>query len=312
MKKNYFSSAALCGMALLLGTVVTLSSCSADAEAVINPSSQSSGPCAPVRVRVSDFSMSMDDMSSGGGLTRAAQNPGDYFTSSAMTLAFYDAGGTEVYKTTQVQGDGTYTTFGEFTANLPVGTYTMVALGYAYYDGDVFFLTSPTAAGFTSERPRETFCKTQSVTVTSSAPLDLTVTLNRIVSALDINSTDNRPAGIAKIRTTYAKGGKAFDPTTGLATSDAGFTQTNTPSAAVGAHIGVSSFPFLATDEEDIDVTIEVLDAANNVLFTHTASNVPFKRNRKTILTGNIFTASASSAAFRFETDWLTSETIPF
>ena len=153
MKKSYLNSAALCGMALLLGTVVTLSSCSADAEAVMNPSSQSSGPCAPVRVRVSDFSMSMGDMSSGGGLTRATQNPGDYFTSSAMTLAFYDAGGTEVYKTTQVQGDGTYTTFGEFTANLPVGTYTMVALGYAYYDGDVFFLTSPTAAGFTSERP---------------------------------------------------------------------------------------------------------------------------------------------------------------
>lgn len=56
----------------------------------------------------------------------------------------------------------------------------MVALGYAYNDGDVFTLTSPTEAAFTSERPREMFCATQSVMVTSGTSLDLNVTLNRI------------------------------------------------------------------------------------------------------------------------------------
>lgn len=59
------------------------------------------------------------------------------------------------------------------------------------------------------------------------------------------------------------------------------------------------SFPFLYADEETMDITIEVLDAGDNALFTHTVSNVPFKRNRKTILQGAIFTAGASSSAFQ-------------
>ncbi len=298
MKKHFFMAAAM----LLAAT-----SCTNESELTVveNNAEQTT---APVTVRVNDFSITTEEMPSGGGTTRAAQNPGTYFASNgAITLAFYDAEDHEVVKTTQIKNDAsTYTTFGQFTANLPVGTYTMVAVGYAYYDGDAFTLTSPTAAGFTSERPRETFSKVQSVTVTSASPLDLSVTLNRISSWLCIQSTDNRPAGIAKIRTTYAKGGKGFDPTTGLATSDAGFVQTNTPSAAVGATIRVSSYPFLYNDEENINVTIQVLDAGENVLFSHTVSNVPFKRNRVTTLRGNIFTATASSAGFQLETEWLT------
>ena len=295
--KKYFMMAAI---ALLAAT-----SCTNESELteVDNNAEQAT---APVTVRVNDFSITQEEFPESQVRHRAAQDPDAYFTlGGAITLAFYNAEGTEVYKTTQVKGDGSYTTFGQFTANLPIGHYTMVAVGYAYYDGDVFTLTSPTAAGFTSERPRETFSKVQSVTVTSASPLDLSITLNRISSWLCIQSTDNRPAGIAKIRTTYAKGGKGFDPTTGLATTDAGFAQTNTPSAAIGSAVTFSSYPFLATDEEDINVTIEVLDAGDNVLFTHTVDDVPLKRNRKTTLRGAIFTASASSAAFQLETGWL-------
>lgn len=269
---------------------------------------------APVWVSVNDFSMSMSEVVGARGLTRSAESPDGYFNSGgAITLAFYNAVGTEVYKTTQVKNDGsTYTTFGEFTANLPVGNYTMVALGYAYYTGDVFVLTSPTEAAYTSERPRETFCKTQSVTVTSTAPLSLNVTLNRISAKLEIISTDNRPAGIAKMRTTFAKGGKSFNPTTGLAIVDTGFWQTNTPSAAVGSPIDIASLPLLYTDEESMDVTIEALDAADNVLATKVVTNVPFKRNRATILSGAVFTAGTSGATFKLETDWLTDETVNF
>lgn len=261
-----------------------------------------------VKVRFNDFTVTQEEFS-----TKTAVDPATYGGVGAMTLAFYDVEGTEVYKTTQYKNNtSTYTTFGEFTANLPVGIYTMVALGYAYYDGDVFTLTSPTEAAFTSERPREMFCSTQSVTVTSATPLDIEVTLDRIVSGLTIQSTDNRPAGIAKIRTTYAKGGKSFNPTTGLALTDTGFSQTNNPSAAVGATISVTSFPFLYSDEETMTVTIQALDANNNVLITKTVNNVPFKRNRMTTLTGAVFTPGSSSATFQLETAWLDGNTVNF
>lgn len=267
---------------------------------------------APVTVHVNDFSITQEEMPSGGGTTRAAQNPADYDGVGAIDLAFFDAEGTKVYTSTQVKGDGSYTTFGEFTANLQVGTYTMVAVARYHYAGDAFTLTSPTEAAYTSERPRETFAGTQAVTVTSASALDLEVTLNRISSWLKIVSTDGRPASATKIRTTFAKGGKGFNPTTGLATTDTGFSQTNNPSTAVGATIEVNALPFLYTNEESMTITIEALDAGDNVLATKVVNNVPFKRNRQTILTGAVFTAEASSAAFKLETSWLDDETVNF
>ena len=292
---------------LMAGLVLLAASCSNESDVTVVENQT-----APVTVHVSDFSVSMEKMPSEGSTTRAAENPGDYFNGGAITLAFYNSEGTEVYKTTQVKGDGSYTTFGEFTANLQIGTYTMVAVARAHYDGDEFTLTSPTEAAFTSERPRETFSKVQSVTVSSASPLDLSVTLNRISSWLKIVSTDGRPASARKVRTTFSKGGKSFNPTTGLATIDTGFSQTNNPTTAVGATITVNSLPFLYTDEETMDITIDVLDADDNVLATKVVNNVPFKRNRKTILQGAIFTAEASAAAFKLETSWLDDETIDF
>lgn len=264
---------------------------------------------APVTVRVNGFSVTQEEMAS-GGTTRAAQTAASYTDVRAIDLAFY-SGGTEVYKHTQLRGDNTtYTTFGEFSCNLPIGTYTMVAIARGYYDGDVLTMTSPTAAGYTSERPRETFCASQSVTVTA-AGADASVTMNRIITQLNIISTDQISSGVAKIRTTYGGGSKSFDPTSGLATDDNGFSLTNNPAVQDG-HLGICNFAFLATDEETMTITIEALDADNHVLFTKSVPGVPLKRNRQTTLTGAIFTASASSAAFQVETAWIEGNTVNF
>lgn len=301
---------------LFISTAILLSivACTNDSESTVVENQTEQG-YAPVTVRVSDFSIATEEISSGGSLTRGTETLDSYFAGGAITLAFYNAVGTEVYKTTQVKGDGTYTTFGEFTANLQVGHYTMVAVARAHYDGDAFTLTSPTEAAYTSMRPRETFSKVQTVTVTSASPLDLSVTLNRINSWLKIISTDGRPASIKKIRTTFEKGGKSFNPTTGWATTDTGFSQTNNPSTATGATIEINVVPFVACAddaEEKMTVTIEALDNDDNVLGTKVVNNVPFKRNRQTILRGNVFTADASAAAFKLETSWLDDETVNF
>lgn len=287
MKTKLISIAAL---------VLLAAACSSESE-VINPDE-----LVPVKVHVNEFSISMSEFNDGPAKTRADADA--YTDVKACVLAFYDVVGNEVYKTTQVRGDGTYTTFGEFSANLPVGNYTMVALGYAHYDGDVFTLTSPTEAAFTSERPRETFTKVQSLRITNAEAVNLDVTLDRISAMLNIQSTDNRPAGIDKIRTTFAKGGKSFDPSTGLATVDTGFSQTNSPSSVVGIPIDIASMPLLYTDEETMDITIEVLDAGDNVLFTKVVPNVPFKRNNKTTVSGPIFTAGTSAVGFKLNTGW--------
>lgn len=263
---------------------------------------------AKVHVTFSDFAISQGEIPS-----KSAEDPANYTGVGAMTLAFYASDGTEMCEITQLKSDATtYTTFGEFDCDLPVGNYTMVALGYAYYDGDVLDLTSPTAAVFTSERPREMFCYTQSVTVTSTAQLNLTATLNRINAKVILVSTDGRPAVATKIRTTYSGGSKGFNPTTGLVTDDLGFSQTNNPATSVGATISVNIYPFLYTDEETMTVTIEALDASDNVLITKTVPNVPLKRNRQTTLTGAVYTPGSSTAGFQLETSWLPGTTVTF
>ena len=300
MKKYFVNFPALSGFALFFSAVLTLSSCS---EEVMNPQNQETLPTVPVHIRVNEFSVSMGDIPDAH--TRGVESPASYSALRYLTLAFYDAEGTSIYNATQVKSSpSTYSAFGDFSCDLPAGTFTMVVIGRDWSEGDEFSLTSPTVAAYTSERVRETFCASQSVTVTNSTPLDLSVTLSRIVAKLNILSTDTRPEGISKIRTTYAAGSRSFNPTTGLAIGNAGFSVTNTPSATVGSTINVLNFAFLSTDEQTMDITLEVLGEHDEVLITKVIRNVPLKRNRKTILSGPVFSPSTSSVSFSLETAW--------
>lgn len=294
--------------ALLLGTVatvVTLSSCQ-DTEEVTNlVSGETPDTFTQVSVQVSPFDMSQSDFPA----TRAAVDPATYSDVGAMTLAFYE-GTTKVFEATQLKADATtYDTFGSFNCRLPKGDYTMVVIARDVMDGDVFTLTSPTEAGY-ADRVRETFCKTQSVTV-GSTNMSLSVTLTRVVARLGIKSTDTRPEGIGKIRITYAGGSRLFSPTTGLAFDDDGFSSSNEPKSAVGEKIGTANMAFLATDEQVMDVTIEILGTGDEILFTHVVKNVPLQRNRTTYLQGPLFSTSFAGA-FTLETDWLPTKTVDF
>jgi len=301
MKQIYFVAV----LALL-----TASSCSHENENGVNEEKEVA--MGQVRVRVSNFDISKEAITD--CTTRTTENIADYGNAKAIVLAFY-SGNTEVYKFTQYKDDpSTYTTFGEFSCNLQVGDYTMVTIAYSHFDGDAFVLTSPTEAAFTSERPRETFVYTQAVTITNTNPLDLDVTLKRISARLKIESTDVRPAAVTKIRITYAKGGKTFSPTTGLATSDAGFTQVNTPSSVAGAIVKVSSFPFLTSaddEEEKINITIDAMDANDNILCTNMVADVPLQRNYTTLIKGKIFTATFLSS-LKIESSWEDEKVVNF
>ena len=303
----------LLNAALLLGAVVTVSTLSScgDTEEVTNLENQASLAWAPVTVQVNEFSMSVDDIPDSP--TRATETPAEYENVGAITLSFYTSDGTLVCSSTQLKSDeSTFDTFGEFSLLVPIGSYTMVVIARDVLDGDEFTLTSPTAAGYTSEKVRETFSNTQTVAVSSTAALNLSVTLTRPVTVLSVESTDVRPVGVSKIRTTFGKGGKTFSPSTGLATVNTGFSTINIPSAAEGEKIGYRNFAFLATDEQTMDVTLEVLDADDEVIISKVISDVPLKRNRRTALKGPVFTPSASSASFTLDTSWPSAVTVNF
>ena len=284
---------------LIAGMILLAASCSNDE---CGNFVENNGGYTPVTVSVSGFSVEQGDFS---GTTRATAI-GSYNGVSFITLAFYASNGTEVYKHTQEKGNLEQgETFGEFSTPLPIGSYTMVVLGYVLYDDDALTLTSPTQAEWTVNAPRETFAATQEVNVTNTTALNLSATLDRIVAQLKVISTDKRTANVEKVRMTFAAGGKQFSPTTGLATVNTGSVSTVSAGVAVGELSGSIGYVFLATDEQTMDVTIETLDAQGNTIFSKTVENVPFQRNRKTKLTGAIYSASAAAGSFEVNTDWL-------
>lgn len=262
----------------------------------------------PVTVHLDGFSVSMEDY-----VTRTGtQNVVDYDGVKAVTLAFYKSDGTEAYKHEQLRSDNTtFTTFGEFSLSLPMGNYTMVALAYYTSDGNPLVLTSPTSAVFTG-RSFETFATTQALVINNTDAVNVSATLDRIASQLKVVSTDGKTADVSNVRMTFSAGGKSFNPSTGLATVNTGFSNTVSNSAAVGAASTSLSFLFLATDEQTMDVTIETLDADGNTIFSKTVSDVPFKRNRITKLTGAMYTNAGTSGSFQLNTDWLTETSIAF
>ncbi len=267
-----------------------------------------SEPTATVSVHVSDFTVALSDLPGAG--TRVTESPANYDFVGELVLAFYDADGKEVYKTSHSKSStATDASFGEFSFQLPVGNYTMVAIGRDVGTNDAFSLTSPVQAAYTSERVRETFSAVQPVAITSSANVSLNVTLNRVVTKLVVESTDNQPAGVAKIRTTYGAGSKGFNPTTGLALDNNGFSLNNSVNATPGTTLAIKNFAFLAADEQEIDITLEVLDEKGGVLSTRVIPNVPFRRNRQTTLRGQLF---SSKGTFHLETTWLPAIEIDF
>ena len=287
---------------VVLGTMcLSLGSCT-DAEEVMNY--EVTEGYAPVSVYVNNFTISIGDFSG----TRAAVDPSSYNDVRAITLAFY-SGDDEVYKTTQLKSETIG--FGTFSLSLPMGTYTMVVLGYDYYAGDALELTSPTSAEFTSDHVRETFSYTEEVTITSTAAVSLSATLNRIVSELKIISTDNKSANASTVRTTFSAGGKAFNPKTGLATANTGFSNTVGASLKVGAPTTSYNDVFLISDEQKVDITIDVLDADGNSISQRSVSDVPLRRNRVTTLRGALYTSGAT-ASFTLETLWLQETEINF
>ena len=252
----------------------------------------------PVYVHVNDFAVTQGEFPD----TRATEDVADYNDVNAVTLAFYKADGTEAYKTTQTKNEAD---FGEFSLSLPMGSYTMVALAYYTNENSVLTLTSPTEASF-NVRARETFAYTQTVTISNTNAVDISATLNRVVSMLTVKSTDGKTADVTNVRMTFSSGGKDFNPTTGLAITTTGLTNTVGNSASVGATSTSSTMFFLNTDEQDIDVTIETLDADGNTLFSKVVEDVPFQRNRVTKLTGAMYTNTGLAGTFQVTTDWIT------
>lgn len=285
--KLLWSGIAVAGVLIAIGIVMLLTACHKDTD--------STGTAA-VKVSFNDFTISGEEFPTKDAVAA-------YNGVKAMTLAFFDGNGTAVYSTTQLRADNTtYTTFGEFDLSLPLGSYTMVALGYG---SEVpITLNSATEASYTADRCRETFVASQAVNVTSTNPLTLNAELSRVVSKVLVRSTDTRTAGVDSVRVTFAAGGRGVNPQTGLASSNNGLSNCVATTTAVGVASSTISYLFLNSDQQTMNVTVETIKTNGTVYSTRTVENVPLQRNAITLLSGPLYT-NASGASFTLSTSWI-------
>lgn len=288
--KLLWSGIAVAGVLIAFGLVLLLTACSKESTATDTTGT------ATVKVTFNDFTISTEDFPTKDAVAA-------YTGVKAMTLAFFDAQGNAVYNTTQLRADNTtYTTFGEFSTELPMGSYTMVALGYG--SEQPITLNGATEAVYTADRVRETFVVSQTVNVTSTNAMTINAAMDRVVSKVIVRSTDNRPSDVDSIRVTFAAGGRGVNPQTGLATTNSGFANTVAPTTAVGAPVSTINYLFLNTDQQSMSITVDALRADGTAVYHKVANAVPLQRNKVTVLRGQMFTAGANGG-FTVNTSWI-------
>lgn len=299
--------------ALLLLSLVALFSCSSDEDATTATELE------PTTVNVTftglDISITPDQKANSPLRVSAMQ-------SGVTRIAFkvFDATGKEVYS--EDKNVGSDNDFDHVVCPLHVGKYTFVAVAHKAkpLDSPVATVTSADESLLTeSYVPKLVFAKTMDVTVAGNTTQNVTMEFGkRITTSFNLKVTDAYPDEVTKVRLT-ANSSKpkattpfAFSPATGFAPSDLSYTNTiiraDNLSSFTGKDIGLNFF--LTSDEQKMDIVIDMLNDANELLYTRTLSDLTFHRHSTTRATGTFFTASVTTT-FDFDTEDDTNIEVP-
>ena len=188
------------------------------------------------------------------------------------------------------QSDNTAEDFGKPTMTLAYGSHHV----YFVASRGTSPLLNTEDGTITWSSVRDTFWKDYEVTVVSTSNGNRAVTLDRVVTKLNLAFTDAISADAATINFTpvtwyYGLNYKTGEPT--AATTS----QTNTmqvPDGYAGrTDVSVSYFSISPSTEWATDVAVNGKDADGNIIGQGVMEDVPLKRNRATEYSGPLFTA---------------------
>lgn len=192
--------------------------------------------------------------------------------------------------------------FAEPTLTLAYGEHTI----YFVASRGVDPVLSTTDHSLTFDKVRDTFWKAYNCTVTGSSVSNITVTLDRVVTRMRVNITDVVDANAATLLLKPSKWYLGLDYLNGEPTAEAtDFVSSVTIPDSYKGQTGLqaSIFGFSATNWTT-DVIIECRKADNGVIGSASVDDVPFTRNRTSVLSGNLF-SHGGNVAVAIETDWL-------
>ena len=192
--------------------------------------------------------------------------------------------------------------FGHVSFQLDAGTYQLVVVAHSSKGNPT--MTDPKKIQFdNSDGYSDTFLYSEDVTVTSE-PVNLSLTLHRIVALCRFVISDDYPQGVAKMQFKYTGGSGAFNAATGQGCVKS--TQTVTYDITTGQkQFDLYTFPYQG-EECTIHLTASALDASG-IEITQRTFDVPLATNNITWLSGDFFSGSnIQSASFdlSIDTQW--------
>jgi hypothetical protein len=156
-------------------------------------------------------------------------------------------------------------------------------------------------------KPLDTFYKDFQITVSAGTSSAHNVTLERVVTRLRVTVADEIPAGIASITVTPTTWYYGIDYLTGgPAAAQASAPRTIAiPDSKVGTtgQTNVSIYGFSSATEWTTDVSVVARNSSSDVIGTANITDAPFKANRSTNYTGNLF-VNAGGFALALSGEW--------
>ena len=207
------------------------------------------------------------------------------------------------------QSDATQSGFGSATLRLPIGKYKMVAIA-SKVEGEVNIVSAEKVTFPEKEKLDDMAYVCKDIEVKSGSNT-FNCQLERAISLLKFQSTDNLPVGFSKIEASLVGNvSRVFNPTTGYGVVDAGGNTHNrnwSLANAKSGKVGLSIYVFLASEKETIQADLKIYNTDNEVAKALHFDQVTLQQNHVTTYTGPLFT-SGSAFEFTFEnTDLLKS-----
>ena len=154
--------------------------------------------------------------------------------------------------------------------------------------------------------PRDTFWKDYEVDVVSTSNGNRAVTLDRVATKVRIVVTDEVPATCKAVTVTPGRWYYGWDYVGGVAVAQQQTERkVSVPESYIGTtgQLAVSIFGLSGTDEWVTNVSIQAQDAGGAVIGSATITGAPFKANRSTEYSGNLF-GSAGGLDVSVNGDW--------
>lgn len=201
------------------------------------------------------------------------------------------------------QADATQDGFGSATLRLPIGKYKMVAIA-SKVKGEVNIVSAEKVTFPEDEKLDDMAYVCKDIEVKSGSNT-FNCQLERAISLLKFQSSDNLPVGFSKIEASLVGNvSRVFNPTTGYGVVDAGGNTHNRSwslaKATSGKPLSVSIYVFLASEKETIQADLKIYNTDNKVAKALHFDQVILQQNHITTYTGPLFT-SGSAFEFTFE-----------